>query len=113
MKLNDTTFLPADLKVAQLGALIQVLALKLRYDPDYEFTDADPDEEKDFSEYRKQLGHLLKLVARINVEMVASFVRSAIQTVAQSQPNTMPWIQVEVSLHLMQLLAEAVSGMNE
>jgi hypothetical protein len=25
----------------------------------------------------------------------------------------MPWIQVEVSLHLMQLLAEAVSGMNE
>ena len=96
MKHNNATFLSVDVKNAQLVSMLTIISHKLMYDPEFDFLDADPEEEKEFSEYRKTMANLFKFITRLNVDFVASAIRAKINSVIEQQ-KTVRKKQIEKS----------------
>lgn len=95
-----------------LAQVLAVIRSRMRYDPSFEESLAEPDkegleEEERMSEYRRDLFTLLKNISRISPEVTKVFMHSCLSTTITGQNTSFE--DMEVALALFYQLGEGIS----
>jgi hypothetical protein len=93
-----------DAQLERVGALLNILRAKMKYDESYDFLQPE-DEEAEFQKFRKDLATLFKNITQLVPQMVAQWVTGLLQQIdSMNDP-----LDKEVVVNLLYLMGEGMA----